>query len=238
MKHRCLPAISLALLAACSRTPAPAPDKTPAATKPVTAEAIAAPAPAHETVAATRDWELPGTLHPLATQLELEARFGKQNVREELLPGAEGIGSQPVLAVFPEDPRKRLELVLDPDNKDAPITALRVTAADSVWHAASGVHPGMTLAQLAALNTAPVSFYGLAWDYGGTVQNWNGGKLANAVGNPVFHGVVLGAKPGAPNKGLPLGDSIFRSDTPGLAHLGEQLVVTELSISWPHEGED
>ena len=181
-------------------------------------------------------WELPGGLGPLTTRLELDARFGKANVREETFPGAEGIGSYPALVVFPGEPRKRLELVLDADDPDAPIRELRVPSGDSLWHAASGLRTGMTLAELVALNGAPVSFYGLGWDYGGTVQDWHGGNLANPVGSPLFRRVTLAAREGT-KADLPQGDGTFRSDDPKWTDAGKDLVVGELGISWPHEGE-
>ena len=91
-------------------------------------------------------WVVPGSLGPLTTRLQLETRFGKANVREETFPGAEGIGSYSALVVFPDDPRKRLELVLDADNPDAPIRELRVSDARTVWRGEAGLRPGMRLA--------------------------------------------------------------------------------------------
>ena len=189
-------------------------------------------------MAVPESWELPGDLGPLTTRLQLDARFGKANVREESFPGAEGIGSYPALVVFPDDPRKRLELVLDADNPDAPIRELRVPSDDSLWHDASGLRTGMTLAELVELNGAPVSFYGLQWDYGGTVQDWHGGKLANGVGERLFHRVTLAARKQAAEDGLPQGDATFRSDDAQWPRIGKDLVVAELGISWPHDDED
>ncbi|HSD16463.1 MAG TPA: hypothetical protein VLC71_04270 [Thermomonas sp.] len=241
---RVLPAACVAaLLAACS--PAPTPPPTPAAAKPAAPAPVALPAPVEvapakeETTApAVETWELPGTLGPLTTRLQLEARFGKANLRQETFDGAEGIGTYPVLVVFPDDPRKRLELVLDGDNPDAPIQELRVTSTDSMWHDAAGLRPGMTLAELVELNGAPVSFYGLEWDYGGTVQDWHGGKLANAVGNTLFRRVTLSASKAVGDRALPSGDTTFRSDDAKWPRVGKDMVVAELGISWPHEGED
>lgn len=232
-------AASVAMLVACSPAPAPPAPEAPAA-KPAPVAAAETPAPVEtETAAAVVEhWELPGELGPLTTQAQLEARFGKANLREEIFDGAEGMGTYPVLVAFPDDPAKRLELLLDADNKDAPIQELRVTHADSQWHDATGLRPGMTLAELVKLNGAPVSFYGLAWDYGGTVQDWHGGKLANAVGNPLFRRVTLAAREGADDNSLPQGDATFRSDDPKWANAGKDMIVGELGISWPHEGED
>lgn len=233
MKTPITAACLLLLLAACSRqsTPdTPAPPTAPAPTTPQT-DAPPAPAPVAD------NWELPGSLHPLTTERELEARFGKANLRHETMPGAEGIGSHPVLIVFPDDPQRRLELVMAEGDPDSPIQLLRVQGSESLWHSAGGIRLGMTLAQLVALNGAPLNFYGLSWDYGGSVQDWHGGKLANPVGSPVFHGVVLAARDDDTD-GLPLGDSVFRSDDPRWPAKGERLVVRELTVSWPRDGEN
>lgn len=181
---------------------------------------------------------LPGSLGPLTTRLELEARFGKANVREETFDGAEGIGTYPALVVFADDPHKRLELVQDADNPDAPILELRVPATDSNWHDASGLRPGMTLAELVALNGTPVSFYGLDWDYGGTIQDWHGGTLANPVDAKVFHRVSLVARRGAGDAPMPQGDASFRSDDTRYPTIGTDLVVGQLGISWPNSGDE
>jgi hypothetical protein len=223
-------------IAACQRdAPPPA---APPATQPPAAAASPAVGKPIAPPATTNTWELPGTLGPLTTRNQLDARFGKANVREETFEGAEGSGRYPALVVYPEDPRQRLELVLDADNPDAPIQELRVRSPGSRWHTTDGLHTDMRLAELVALNGAAISFYGLQWDYGGTVQGWHGGKLANPVGVPVFHRVTLGLRAGTDSKAIPTGDALFRSDDPHFADIGEALEVTEFGISWPREGED
>ena len=231
--------------AACACTPPPQAPAAPKSTAPASIQDAPPPtplAPAAADHAATmpqpETWILPGSLGPLTTRLQLEARFGKANVREETFPGAEGIGRYPALVVFPDDPRKRLELVLDADNPDAPIRELRVSDPRSAWHIDSGLRPGMTLAELVTLNQAPVSFYGLGWDYGGTVHDWHGGALANAVGAHMFRRVGLAARPGVdPAAPLPQGDSVFRSDDGRWPTLAQDVVVGELGISWPGDGD-
>ena len=225
----------VAALAACQRgapPSAPAAIETPAPTAPAPPAEPATPTVARE------DWTLPGTLGPLTTRHALEAHFGKANVREETFDGAEGIGTYPALVVFPDDPSRRLELVLDAEDKDAPIQELRVRAPGSRWRDASGLRMGMTLSELVALNGAPISFYGLEWDYGGTVQDWHGGRLANAAGAALFRRVTLRARAGTSPDAVPIGDSVFRSDDPRLAGVGNALEVAEFGISWPREGED
>ena len=231
--------------AACACTPAPQAPAAPKSTAPPSIQDAPPPTPlapaAADHAAAMpqpETWVLPGSLGPLTTRLQLETRFGKANVREESFPGAEGLGSYPALVVFPDDPRKRLELVLDADNPDAPIRELRVSDARTVWRGKAGLRPGMRLAELVQLNAAPVSFYGLGWDYGGAVHDWHGGALANAVGAPVFRRVTLGSRPGLKTgDGLPQGDSVFRSDDARWPTLGRDIVVEELGISWPSDAD-
>ncbi|WP_240099559.1 hypothetical protein [Thermomonas flagellata] len=234
MPRAALPALCL-LLAACGRAPAPPPAAPAAAPTAAASDASATrltpPAPDAETA-----WRLPGRFGPLTPQSELEARYGKANLREELTDGAEGIGRRRALVLYPDDPARRLELVLDADNPDAPIQELRVATPGARWHDAGGVRVGLPLRALVALNGAPVSFYGLGWDYGGTVQDWHGGRLANAEGGPLFRRVVLGPRPGLPPRALPQGDGLFRSDDPRWPGLDEALVVVEFAISWPEEG--
>ena len=229
-------------LVACSPSAPPAPTSTTSAPSaapanpPVSAAVTAAPQPA----ASAETWELPGNLSPLTTRAELDARFGKANVRDDTLPGAEGEGEVPALTVFPNDAKRRLRLVLDPEqpnNQDAPIQELRVSDPDSRWHDRNGLHPGMSLAELVKRNGAPISFYGLNWDYGGSVQDWHGGKLANGVGDALFHRVTLAARSGVNADALPTGDGSFRSDDPRWPTLGKDMVVAELGISWPHDSE-
>ena len=242
MKRALLAACLLTLACACTPEqqapppPPPAPPK-PAAAPPATVPAPTETAPAVAGKVETDDWNLPGGLGPLTTRLQLDARFGRANVQEASFAGAEGIGTYLALVVFPEDARRRLELVLDADNPDAPIRELRVRGQDSQWRLGTGLRPGMTLAEVVALNGAPVSFYGLGWDHGGTVQDWHGGALANAVGNPVFHRVTLSTRDGAGDAALPTGDATFRSDDPRWPSIGADLVVSELGVSWPNDGD-
>ena len=246
LSNFCLAACVGVGLLACQRTPpaavpptqSPAPPPEPAA--PIKPEVASTPAtePVAKASEQAEDWVFPGTLGPLTTRLELETRFGKANVRVETFDGPEGSGSYPVLVVFPDDPHKRLELVQDADNPDAPISELRVSDPATEWRDGNGLHPGMSLSELVAINGAPVSFYGLAWDYGGVVQDWHGGKLANVVDAKTFRRIELSARKGVNDAHLPQGDTSFRSDDSTYPTIGKDLVVGQLGISWPHEGED
>jgi hypothetical protein len=153
----------LLLLAACQRD-APRPP-------PATATTAPAPAPIASPVAppiAAEQWELPGALGPLTTRQELDARFGKANVREETFDGAEGIGTYPALVVFPDDPSRRLELVLDAEDKDAPIQELRVRAPVPIRMRSRSA----TRCSAATIRVSPASAH--RW------RSWNSGSAGRA----------------------------------------------------------
>jgi len=128
----------VAALSACTPTPTPAPSAAPnpgtaASTAPA---ATAAPATAaHAAPAATETWELPGSLGPLTTRAELEARFGKTNVRDDRLPGAEGEGAVPVLTVFPTMPNSGCSWCSTPNNPTTRMHRFRNCASPILIHA-------------------------------------------------------------------------------------------------------
>jgi hypothetical protein len=53
----------------------------------------------------------------------------------------------------------------------------RAVRAASPWTVAPGVSLGTRLSALERLNGRPFRLFGFAWDYGGTVADWEGGRL-------------------------------------------------------------
>ena len=176
------------------------------------------------------DWSLPGPFAPDATPEMLRARFGTANVRVvEDLPMAEGETTRGIV-LYPDDPTRRASLYFQDAERLRGLSLVSIEDAGSRWHYAGDVRIGMTLARLAAVNRAPVGYYGLSWDYGGYVVDWNGGTLHRPG-----QGVRLGTAPGASDADYPQGDSEFRSDDPRWPGAGDALVVESLQYSPPGE---
>ncbi|MCP9235529.1 hypothetical protein [Lewinella sp. JB7] len=69
------------------------------------------------------------------------------------------------------------ELLIELGDDKQPATA-RFSNDRSNWREEStGLTIGTTLAELHRMNGRPFTFTGFGWDYGGTVTDWNGGKL-------------------------------------------------------------
>ena len=91
---------------------------------------------------------LPGDYAESTTVADLEARFGKGNVRKETSP-------EPRLVLFPDDPTRRAYVTFHDDEKFEQLAGILVTDAGSRWRGKHGVQIGMTIAKVQALNRKP-----------------------------------------------------------------------------------
>jgi hypothetical protein len=81
----------------------------------------------------------------------------------------------------------------------------------------------MSLGEVEIANGGPFTLYGFAWDYGGTVSDWQGGALGtgDCLVNVRFRSTT--------NVTAGMGDSGFSSDDPDI--LANEPVVSELAIA-------
>jgi hypothetical protein len=208
-------ALALAVLAACGRAadeaaPPAAPTHAANAT-PASPNVPATPAtpsgsvvtPVADGYTALDDF----VIAPEDTLERLRARHGDANVVTGPVPGAEGEEFEGWI-LFPDDASRRLYVYLD-DARTHPAAA-RVLDPESRWQRIDGVRTGLTLAELAERNGAPVTFTGFDWDYGGTVTGWNHGRLDRDV---PLGGITLCPPEGDDASGpdYPSGDAEFDS---------------------------
>jgi len=101
------------------------------------------------------------------------------------------------------------------------------------WHTDTGVKAGTTLIELERINGGSFKFSGFGWDYGGTVVDWAGGKLAD-TNNPGLLSVILAYDYENPDlqpmADKLLGDSSFDSKDPNAQKLNP--VVSHIFISF------
>ena len=96
---------------------------------------------------------LPGDYSEHTTVADLQARFGKEQVR--LTPGADQS-----LVLFPDDPLRRAYVSFHDDEKLEIVSLIEVRDAGSLWRGKRGVHLGMSFAALEQLNGKPFGFSG------------------------------------------------------------------------------
>ena len=226
--------IALLLLCACQRaTPVadPATRVEHANASTVADEAPRAAEPSHPVIA--ERWILPGDFGPGTTLQELQQRFGASNVVPGEVPGAEGETFRGVV-LFPEDPSRRATLYFQDTQNLHGLSMISVDDAGSRWELASGIRIGTTLADLQARNGKPFTFTGFDWDYGGTITDWQGGKLQPADDEIASERMQLRMpEGGSSEKPYPMGDAEFKSDDPRWKDLG--ISVGGISVGFPGE---
>jgi hypothetical protein len=177
----------------------PAPKRAPASdntddnpvvvAKPVAARpAVAANPPSDDNPGASaRPAASPKTAEPARTvacsngafaknsgHLRLAQAYGVHNVDFTEVAGDDG-STLMASVLFPNDPKKRLEVLWDDDTERTGIRMI-VIGSQSTWTAQKGVHLGLPLAAMEKLNGKPFKLMG--FDKGmAAVTDWNGGAL-------------------------------------------------------------
>jgi hypothetical protein len=163
-------------------------------------------------------------VRPTDTAASLQQRYGDR-ASVETLYGPEGI-QFPGLVLWPEDAARRLEVVFREEGTPT-VSSVRLGEA-STWRVA-GLAIGDPLARANAANGKPFKLWGFGWDYGGTVSDLAGGRLATQPGGCR---VVMALGPRedvALPEGL-VGDLELSSDDPRLATVG--VVIHDLSLAF------
>ena len=218
----------LALLAACNEAPDDADTTPPVASASAPESSVAANADANAD--AKGDTNAITCSFPVlrgATAQGLLERFGEDARRETL--ENEG-GPYPVIALWPDDPGKRLEVMFS-DESMRKVASLRIAGETPQWTIA-GVGLGTKLAQLERRNGSPFEFYGFGWDYGGRVFDWKGGALGQLEGGcsvGAYIGDVMDTGEVLPDELI--GDRGVRSDLPSLRAI--EIEVIDLEIVYP-----
>ena len=194
---------------------------------------VEAPAATRADLAANASYVLPGAFAPGTDIERIARRFGKGNVRIGEVHGAEGERVDGAV-LFPDDPARRAYLYFEDAQRNTGLSLVRVFDEGSRWHLDNGIGLGTPLSKLVALNGKPIRFFGLDWDYGGAISDWDGGRLAPG-NDPVRRNMTLGARADIGQRHYPMGDGEFASDDPEYPDLGTDLVVDGISVSFPGE---
>jgi len=170
---------------------------------------------------------------PFAKDADLKAViavFGKANVKQDKIDGAEG-ESITATVVYGDDPAKRLEIIWwDEEGHRRPST-IRVTNEQSAW-TLGALKVGSPVAEVNKANGKPFKISGFDWDYGGQVQDWNGGKVPGLGGKGCSVQVTFTHEGNLPQRLVGDGATVTSTDK-GLA-AGKTTVQT-LGIGWPAE---
>jgi hypothetical protein len=173
-----------------------------------------------------------GLFAPATSEQALIAKFGKANVKKEMVYAGEG-NEEDGTILFPNDPKRRLEIVWKNKKARRSPEWLRVPAG-SQW-SVFGLRNGTTVADLVKRNGRDFRFSGFGWDLGGAVTDWRGGAMQTLGGKTCHVGVTIDAQdPVTPAEeqayGALSGDRELTTTAPQLKKL--KVRVTELVVSY------
>jgi hypothetical protein len=106
----------------------------------------------------------------------LEALYGKSNLKDEWICGAECIDTILVTKIFPNQAHE-ITVYWDDSAFHKKIVMLEVYRDSTPYHTAQGIKSGSTLADILKINGQKITFSGFGWDYGGFIQSFNNGAL-------------------------------------------------------------
>lgn len=168
-----------------------------------------------------------------ADEAALIKAFGAANVQRARIEIGEGEKASGAI-LFPKDRKRRLELIWRDGKKRRGPSTIYVRQG-SAW-AVSGpagerLAIGSALAAVEAANGKPFSILGFDWDYSGTANDWQGGKLAKAFGGCRLT-IRFGYPQGADAKALDRlsGDKEFSSSNPDMRLI--KPTAYEVMLSW------
>jgi hypothetical protein len=115
-----------------------------------------------------------------ATHASLVKHFGARNVAWETVDGPEGSTYQ-VTAIFPKDPKRRLEAVWRDEEGRKDLLSVDVKSEGTAWTGPAGVAMKMPIAEVERRNARPFALAGFQWDMWGWVLDWKDGKLPQAA---------------------------------------------------------
>ena len=182
---------------------------------------------------------LPGPFSEQTTLADLQAYFGRANVR--IVEPGDNAGERRVV-LFEADPSRRAFVEFHDAAKLAGVRSIAVRDAASRWRGKQGVHVGMSFAELRERNGKPFGFSGFDQDGTGTAHDqWSPaigddatlGKLDVEEGERMYFDVRLGLRAGAPatDKAKLPRDSYFPSDDPRIPPLAPLLEVVGFGAS-------
>ncbi|HEV7324745.1 MAG TPA: hypothetical protein VGN91_06740 [Bosea sp. (in: a-proteobacteria)] len=168
-----------------------------------------------------------------ADEAALIKAFGAGNVQRARIEIGEGEKAAGAV-LFSKDRKRRLELIWRDGKKRRGPGTIYVREG-SAWAVAGPAGErfaiGSALAAVEAANGKPFSILGFDWDYSGTANDWQGGKLAKAFGGCRLT-IRFGYPEGADAKALDRlsGDKGFSSSNPDMRVV--KPIAYEILLSW------
>lgn len=161
--------------------------------------------------------------------------FGTANVESADVPLGEG-ETIPGVVLYPTDPSRRLLLAWYNEPGFKQLERLVISGERSRWYVKPGITTGVRLDSLQRLNGKPFYMFGIGWDYGGTVVNWDDGRMTDLETELRYVAIRLDPtqedldRVGEEQMAEIVGEREIRSDNPVMMEANPR--VYEVTIGW------
>lgn len=181
---------------------AEAPKPSAQAPKPGAGAPAAKPAPRREQAKAKKPAAKPttvacgGVFAPGSNHEAIESAYGEKNVTFTEIESDPAGGKLMATVIFPDDPKRRLEVVWRNEDVRSDIHRIAITG-HSTWTGPTGLRLGMPLAAVEKINGKPFKLQGFDQSNASATIDWQDGALASLPGGCDI-GVFFAADPKAP----------------------------------------
>lgn len=161
----------------------------------------------------------------------LKKLYGENNIKDVRECDAECMDSIDVTKVFPGR-QNEVTVFWEDTAYHKTIRAIESFNEHPAWHSAEGIKIGSGLKDLLQVNGKKISFYGFGWDYGGTVDSYNGGKLDKSrIGYRLNINEEYSVDSGL------YGDTGLDTDMPAVKKAMDKITVWWITLSFQKSGE-
>lgn len=165
-----------------------------------------------------------GRIENTTDLIQLKKLFGEMNVTDAIEFGPEGVDSSNVTKIYVGNP-KEISIRWKQYKMHKEISTAECYQENSPYYTADNLKVGSTLQKLLEVNGKPIKFYGLGWDYGGTITSLNKGRMD---GSNIFFQLL--DEPDI-SKNL-LGDKEFNTDMPLVKSNLKKIVIGKITLSF------
>ncbi|HHH49770.1 MAG TPA: hypothetical protein ENK52_02190 [Saprospiraceae bacterium] len=163
-----------------------------------------------------------GLITPADTEADLIKSYGEKNVQKREIGLGEGETTLGTVVLPGTDEELIIEWLEGATYQK--IKSIRIEGENASWKTVDGIGIGTSLEDLEKINGKAFKFYGFEWDYAGTTNEWEGGKISKNI--------TLILTPDNPQAVFPdlLGDQLFSSKNPKAQEAG--LKVSAMVINF------
>ncbi len=165
-----------------------------------------------------------GKIENTTDLIQLKKLYGEKNVTDVTEYGPEGLDTFKATKIYVGNP-KEISIRWKQNKLHKEISTAECYQENSPYYTADNLKVGTPLLKLLEVNGKSIKFYGLGWDYGGTITSLNKGRMD---GSNIFFQLM--DEPDI-SKNL-LNDKEFNTDMPLVKSNLKKIIIGKITLSF------